>query len=437
MSAIYSLEPPTRGKVVLQTTLGPIEIELWAKEAPKTVRNFVQHCVDGFYNNTLFHRLVRGFVLQGGDPTGTGEGGESIYAGGAPFAGEFHPRLRFSHRGIVAMAGRDKDDNRSQFFITLDRCDELDGGRHPIFGKVVGDTIFNVLEANALELVPGTERPVIPPRINSVDVVWNPFDDIVPRKLPTPSQQQQSRKGEAEARRQMRPGVVASAKKHDVTLLSFGEEELEAASSERISLRQPVPTIPTAVSAPAPVPVAKTETADEFDKRMREQLLKKRKRVEKAPPAMPQSSPPPLPPPPSVSSVAETTEPTPSLGGLRVGKLRLKDEPQQPAPAPPEGQQQQQPQQQQPQQQEQQEQKQEQKRRRKASAEDEEAVLARLERIRKLVTKSEGESSSWMAHRLVFEKQPRSVDPMAREDSEYISYDPRLHPPTATHDRPR
>lgn len=83
MSNIYVTEPATHGKVILKTTVGEIEIELWSKEAPKACRNFVQLCMEGYYNDTSFHRLVRGFIVQGGDPTGTGEGGESIY--GQPF----------------------------------------------------------------------------------------------------------------------------------------------------------------------------------------------------------------------------------------------------------------------------------------------------------------------------------------------------------------
>ncbi|CAG8768720.1 16213_t:CDS:2, partial [Acaulospora colombiana] len=112
-----------------------------------------------------------------GDPTGTGFGGESIYGG--PFADEFHTRLRFVRRGLVAMASSGKNDNRSQFFITLDRADELQN-KHTIFGKVAGDTIFNVLKIGELE-VDENERPLYPPKITSVEVVHNPFDDIVPR----------------------------------------------------------------------------------------------------------------------------------------------------------------------------------------------------------------------------------------------------------------
>lgn len=74
MSTVYVLEPPTRGKVVLNTTCGPLDIELWPKEAPKAVRNFVQLCLEGYYDSTIFHRIIKDFIVQGGDPTGSGTG---------------------------------------------------------------------------------------------------------------------------------------------------------------------------------------------------------------------------------------------------------------------------------------------------------------------------------------------------------------------------
>lgn len=74
MSTIYVLEPPTKGKVVLNTSHGPLDIELWPKEAPKAVRNFVQLCLEGYYNHTIFHRIIKAFLVQAGDPTGTGTG---------------------------------------------------------------------------------------------------------------------------------------------------------------------------------------------------------------------------------------------------------------------------------------------------------------------------------------------------------------------------
>jgi peptidyl-prolyl cis-trans isomerase SDCCAG10 len=117
MSNIYIQEPPTLGKVLLETTAGDIEIELWSRECPKTCRNFIQLCMEQYYSKTIFHRVVKDFIVQGGDPTGTGRGGESCW--GTPFKDELHSRLRFVRRGLVAMANAGKDDNRSQFFFTF------------------------------------------------------------------------------------------------------------------------------------------------------------------------------------------------------------------------------------------------------------------------------------------------------------------------------
>ncbi|KAK9099402.1 hypothetical protein Syun_026447 [Stephania yunnanensis] len=217
MSSIYVLEPPTRGKVIVTTSYGPLDIELWPKEAPKAVRNFVQLCLEGYYDKTIFHRVIKSFLVQGGDPTGTGSGGESIY--GAVFADEFHSRLRFKHRGLVACANAGSPhSNGSQFFITLDRCDGLDK-KHTIFGKVTGESVFNLLRLGEIE-TDKNDRPVDPPpRILSVEVLWNPFDDIVPRQAAARSRSQSTT--DSEAKDQKRKAVKK------LNLLSFGEEAEE------------------------------------------------------------------------------------------------------------------------------------------------------------------------------------------------------------------
>lgn len=116
MSTLYVTEPPTDGKVILHTSKGEIEVELWAKEAPKAVRNLLTLALEGYYDACVWHRIVPGFCIQTGDPTGTGHGGESIY--GSPFADEFHQRLRFNRRGLVAMANAgEANTNDSQFFV--------------------------------------------------------------------------------------------------------------------------------------------------------------------------------------------------------------------------------------------------------------------------------------------------------------------------------
>ncbi|KAI5745979.1 hypothetical protein M8J76_015994 [Diaphorina citri] len=177
MSNIYIQEPPTEGKVLLKTSVGDIDIELWSREAPKACRNFVQLCMEGYYNNTIIHRVVKGFIAQGGDPTGTGTGGESIY--GKPFKDEIHSRLRFVRRGLVAMANAGKDDNGSQFFFTLAATPELNS-KHTIFGKVAGDTIYNMIKLDEI-MVDHDDRPIYEQKIIKAVVLSNPFPDIIPR----------------------------------------------------------------------------------------------------------------------------------------------------------------------------------------------------------------------------------------------------------------
>ena len=177
MSNIYVQEPPTSGKVLLKTTVGDIDIELWTKEAPMACRNFIQLCLEGYYDNTKFHRLVKKFIVQGGDPNGDGTGGESIY--GHPFKDEFHSRLRFVRRGLVAMANSGKNDNGSQFFFTLGPTPELQN-LHTIFGKIEGDTIYNALKLEE-GMVDEDERPHHLHKILKTVVLNNPFHDIEPR----------------------------------------------------------------------------------------------------------------------------------------------------------------------------------------------------------------------------------------------------------------
>lgn len=113
--------------------MGEISIELYWKHCPNTCRNFAELARRGYYNNTIFHRIIPDFMIQGGDPTGTGRGGASIY--GPEFADEIHPDLKHSGAGILSMANSGPDSNGSQFFITLAPTQWLDG-KHTIFGRV-------------------------------------------------------------------------------------------------------------------------------------------------------------------------------------------------------------------------------------------------------------------------------------------------------------
>ncbi|KAJ2615110.1 Peptidyl-prolyl isomerase cwc27 [Coemansia sp. RSA 1365] len=183
MSAIYVGEPPTSGKIILETTAGELEIELWSKETPKTCRNFVQLCAEGYYDGTIFHRVVPGWIVQGGDPTGTGGGGASIY--GKPFVDEFHSRLRFNRRGLLGMARTAPDENNSQFFITLAATPELQR-KSTLFGTVVGDSVFNALRLGEGEIDTDAERPIHPKSIKRARVLDNPFADLSLRTMPKP-----------------------------------------------------------------------------------------------------------------------------------------------------------------------------------------------------------------------------------------------------------
>ncbi|CAI5708480.1 unnamed protein product [Peronospora destructor] len=213
MSNIYITEPHTEGKVLLHTSFGDLDVELWPQQAPKACRNFVQLCLEGYYDATSFHRIITDFMVQGGDPTGMGNGGESIY--GEAFIDEFHSRLRFNHRGLLAMANENKpNSNHSQFFFTLGACNFLDR-KHTIFGKVTGNTIFNLLSVGELE-TNAQDRLVNPPKLSSVEVLWNPFEDIVPRAV-----KRNESTTEDSARKKKRERKATK----DLKLLSFGDEE--------------------------------------------------------------------------------------------------------------------------------------------------------------------------------------------------------------------
>ena len=230
MSALYNLEPQPTAKVLLTTTSGDLSLELFAKQTPLASRNFLQHCLDGYYDQTIFHRLVPGFILQGGDPTGTGHGGESIYEDkSGVFEDEFHSRLKFNRRGLLGMAnGGAKNDNGSQIFLTLGETPELQG-KHTMFGRVEGATIYNLMKMGEAELeaVEGSERPVYPTKITGAEILVNPFEEMVkrkPRNLVRPVE-----KGDAKRRLKKKGGK---------TLLSFGGEEVEEGMEQPVLNRQ-------------------------------------------------------------------------------------------------------------------------------------------------------------------------------------------------------
>jgi len=149
--------------VILHTNQGDITLELDAENAPATVANFLQYVRDGHYDNTIFHRVIDGFMIQGGDPLGQGTGGP-----GFTFADEFHPRLRHAKAGILSMANRGPNTNGGQFFITLAATPWLDD-KHSVFGEVT-DGMDVVTKIGSTSTSKPGDRPVKPITIESITI---------------------------------------------------------------------------------------------------------------------------------------------------------------------------------------------------------------------------------------------------------------------------
>ncbi len=117
----------------METSTGSIVLELYWNEAPKTCYNFLELCKRAYYDGIIFHRIIADFMIQGGDPTGTGRGGMSVF--GEKFEDELTPKLKHTGAGVLSMANSGPNTNGSQFFITLAPTPWLDG-KHTIFGRV-------------------------------------------------------------------------------------------------------------------------------------------------------------------------------------------------------------------------------------------------------------------------------------------------------------
>ena len=141
---------------VLETTAGIIELELFPDIAPLTVENFTTHIKNGYYDGIVFHRIIRNFMIQGGDPTGTGRGGESIW--NKPFKDEFKSKT-FDKTGVLAMANRGPHTNGSQFFITTALTPWLNG-RHTIFGQATSASMDTLQKLNNVKTMRG-DRPLV------------------------------------------------------------------------------------------------------------------------------------------------------------------------------------------------------------------------------------------------------------------------------------
>lgn len=250
MSTQYINEPPTKGKasilksfrdlytifwlqVCLETSLGDIDIELWSKECPRACRNFVQLCMEGYYNKCLFHTVLKECIAQTGDPTGTGEGGESVYgedfkvcmgtwrhswprwrstSGSSSTAAAWWPWPRtrtvcWPHSSSSRSAPRPS-------WTGSTRCSArwVPNNVGYLF-QIANNTVFNLLRFNKAELELDSEnRPVNPLKILGAKVLSNPFNDIVPRELK--SKEKKKKKKDKD----VKPASSNTA------LLSFGDE---------------------------------------------------------------------------------------------------------------------------------------------------------------------------------------------------------------------
>lgn len=192
------LEPLKSGDTVatMHTSMGDIEIKLFPEHAPKAVENFITHAKNGYYNGVIFHRVIKDFMIQGGDPTGTGMGGESVW--GRPFDDEFTPKLH-NLRGALCMANAGPKTNGSQFFIVqasdvpadmlsqmknmsdsgfpteITEAYEKLGGTpwldfgHTVFGQVTGG--METVDAIAQTAVGADDKPVNDVVINGIDII--------------------------------------------------------------------------------------------------------------------------------------------------------------------------------------------------------------------------------------------------------------------------
>lgn len=152
------IDPAKRYTAIIETDKGKMVIELFADKAPRTVNNFVFLAREGFYNGTIFHRVIADFMAQGGDPTGTGRGGP-----GYRFNDEFHPDLKHDRPGRLSMANAGPNTNGSQFFITHVPTPWLDG-KHTVFGQVIEG--MDVL----LSIPPRDPRNVNAPAVKIIQV---------------------------------------------------------------------------------------------------------------------------------------------------------------------------------------------------------------------------------------------------------------------------
>lgn len=156
-----TIDPKKTYHAVIKTDSGEMKFKLFAGKTPVTVNNFVFLAREGYYDNTIFHRVIENFMVQGGDPTGTGRGGP-----GYRFRDEFHPDLKHDKRGILSMANAGPGTNGSQFFITHGPTPWLDN-KHTVFGELVEgeDTLMSIPERDPNQM----NSPAV--KIETVEII--------------------------------------------------------------------------------------------------------------------------------------------------------------------------------------------------------------------------------------------------------------------------
>ncbi|GAB5030700.1 peptidyl-prolyl cis-trans isomerase-like 1 [Nannochloropsis oceanica] len=162
--------------VRFETSVGNFTLELYYQHAPRTCHNFAELARAGYYNGTIFHRIIKDFMIQGGDPTGTGRGGESIYGG--KFEDEITRDLKHTGAGILSMANAGPNTNGSQFFLTLAPTPWLDG-KHTIFGRVSHG--MPIVQKLGLVKVGDGDRPLTDVRVFKATPLTGPPVDTTVR----------------------------------------------------------------------------------------------------------------------------------------------------------------------------------------------------------------------------------------------------------------
>lgn len=173
MSNILNQEPQAYGLIKFKTTFGDLEIELFTKQCPKATKNFVQLCLDGYYQGTIFERVEKDFIAIGGSNPNYSDTQSEFFK---YYQDEFHSRLRFNRRGLLASANTKKDENGAKFFFTLAPTPELQN-KHTIFGRLKGNSVYSLVDLNDCQ-VDKDYRPYIEQMIVEVTVIDNPWPDL-------------------------------------------------------------------------------------------------------------------------------------------------------------------------------------------------------------------------------------------------------------------